>query len=183
MTDTFDVAGELSPAQSHSIESTTVDAGVVALGSVGDFVWVDTDRDGVQDEGERGLGGVLVTLSGTDVFGNPVELSMSTDDDGSYLFAGLVPGVYTVTFGDAAGYGHSPVGGGDAGTDSNPVVTEVTLGAGQDVRDVDHGFVLGSIGDVVWSDLDGDGVQDEGEPGLVGVTVELLNSAGEVVMT
>ena len=32
----------------------------------------------------------------------------------------------------------------------------------------------GSIGDRVWNDADGDGVQDGGETGLVGVTVELL---------
>jgi len=33
----------------------------------------------------------------------------------------------------------------------------------------------GSIGDRVWYDLDGDGVQDSGEPGLQGVTVNLVD--------
>ena len=32
-----------------------------------------------------------------------------------------------------------------------------------------------SIGDRVWHDLDGDGVQDSGEPGLQGVSVELID--------
>jgi uncharacterized repeat protein (TIGR01451 family) len=40
-----------------------------------------------------------------------------------------------------------------------------------------------SIGDTVWQDLDGDGVQDAGEPGLPGVTVELLNSGASVIAT
>ena len=41
----------------------------------------------------------------------------------------------------------------------------------------------GSIGDRVWNDADGDGVQDGGETGLVGVTVELRNGAGDVLAT
>ena len=40
-----------------------------------------------------------------------------------------------------------------------------------------------SIGDFVFDDLDGDGVQDTGEPGVSGVTVELLNSSGTVIRT
>ena len=41
----------------------------------------------------------------------------------------------------------------------------------------------GSIGDRVWNDADGDGVQDGGEVGIVGVTVELVNGDGDVVDT
>ena len=43
--------------------------------------------------------------------------------------------------------------------------------------------VRGSIGDLVWSDTDGDGIQDAGEPGLAGVTVALLDADGNVVDT
>jgi hypothetical protein len=41
----------------------------------------------------------------------------------------------------------------------------------------------GSIGDRVWKDSDADGVQDSGEAGLNGVTVQLLNSGGTVLAT
>jgi len=34
-----------------------------------------------------------------------------------------------------------------------------------------------NIGNFVWNDLDSDGVQDAGEPGLVGITVQLWNAA------
>lgn len=37
------------------------------------------------------------------------------------------------------------------------------------------------VGDRVWSDLDGDGVQDGVEPGVAGVTVEVLNAADQLV--
>ena len=37
-----------------------------------------------------------------------------------------------------------------------------------------------SIGDLVWFDADGDGVQDAGEPGVEGVAVRLLDASGHV---
>ena len=39
----------------------------------------------------------------------------------------------------------------------------------------------GIIGDLDWLDTDGDGTYDAGEPGISGVTLNLLNSAGQVV--
>jgi hypothetical protein len=43
--------------------NTTLDAGYYdPLASLGNFVWRDQDRDGVQDAGEPGIEGVLVTL-------------------------------------------------------------------------------------------------------------------------
>ena len=57
-----------------------------------------------------------------------------------------------------------------SGTEPFPV----TLGAGEDFDDADFGYAgTGTIGDRVWHDLNGDGIQDAGEPGLNGVTVTL----------
>lgn len=39
------------------------------------------------------------------------------------------------------------------------------------------------VGDTVWFDTDGDGVQDAGEPGIPGVTVTLVDSTGAVLAT
>lgn len=43
--------------------------------------------------------------------------------------------------------------------------------------------LLAQLGDFVWKDLDADGVQDAGEPGVGGVTVNLLNSSGSTIAT
>ncbi len=40
----------------------------------------------------------------------------------------------------------------------------------------------GSIGDLVWADLNGDGVKDPDEPGLAGVTVNIYDSTGTTVI-
>ena len=49
---------------------------------------------------------------------------------------------------------------------------------------IDFGFFApGSLGDFVWFDINGNGQQDAGEPGLQGVTVNLLDANGNVVNT
>ena len=40
-----------------------------------------------------------------------------------------------------------------------------------------------TIGDRIWEDVDADGVQDPGEPGLDGVTVELRGPSGLIATT
>ncbi len=48
-------------------------------------------------------------------------------------------------------------------------------------NDVSVTVVSGAIGDYVWRDTNGDSVQDAGETGLDGVTLQLLDDAGEPV--
>ena len=43
--------------------------------------------------------------------------------------------------------------------------------------------VLGTIGDLVWNDVNQDGKQDITEPGIAGVTVNLLDSGGVIIKT
>jgi len=44
-------------------------------------------------------------------------------------------------------------------------------------------FPFTSLGDFVWEDIDGDGQQDPGEPGIEGIQVSLYTSAGVLVST
>ena len=55
---------------------------------------------------------------------------------------------------------------------------------GEDQLAQDFGCVLpGRLGDFCWVDLNGDGLQDYSEPGLPGVTVELLRDGQTVAST
>jgi protocatechuate 3,4-dioxygenase beta subunit len=56
-------------------------------------VWLDTNKNGVQDTGEAGVSGVTVKL--LDSNGNVVATA-TTDANGNYLFKDLVPGNYSV---------------------------------------------------------------------------------------
>ncbi len=73
---------------------TTQDFGYAGTGSVGDFVWLDLDADGVQDAGEPGIpdADVLVTWSGFDrILGtaDDIDLPVTTNADGLYTAPGF----------------------------------------------------------------------------------------------
>jgi hypothetical protein len=52
--------------------------------TLGDFIWEDLDKDGIQDPGEPGIEGVTVELYVCD--GNKYVDSKTTDENGYYLF-------------------------------------------------------------------------------------------------
>ena len=90
---------------------------VDSLVSIGDYVWVDTNRNGLQDAGEAPLAGVTVTLYAED--GSTVLATAVTDPDGSYSFVDLVPGrSYVVEF-SAPGYAFTTADSGDDAADSD----------------------------------------------------------------
>ncbi len=145
--------------------------------SIGDFVWDDLDGDGVQDGGEPGISGVTVFFDlNTNGSLDGGEPSTTTDGSGAYSFDSLPTGTYTVAVDTATvTTGYVQTGG------TNPVV--VNLAAGETYTTADFGYQEqdASIGDFVWNDLDGDGMQDGGEPGIAGVTVFFdLNTNGSL---
>jgi LPXTG-motif cell wall-anchored protein len=92
----------------------------VVAGAVGDRVWSDENRDGVQDRGEPGIATVPVRLTGEDDRGHEVVAETATDDDGEYHFDGLRPGTYRVhwTAPEGREFAEELVGG-DHGNDSD----------------------------------------------------------------
>ncbi len=174
---------ETTPIDSAPDEWTVT---VIPPAVIGNYVWLDEDGDGDQDAGEAGIPNVLVTLTGTDTFGNPVSLTTYTDANGGYLFDGLPPSNgagYTVTVTPPAGLNQTY----DENGVATPNATTVMLAAGDEHLSADFGYnwvppvdtnnpgpgVTGAIGDHVWIDANGDGVQDPGEAGIPNVTVML----------
>ncbi|MEX2187866.1 MAG: Ig-like domain-containing protein [Pirellulales bacterium] len=64
-------------------------------GVLSGFVFIDADFDGARDDGEQGVPGVQISLSGGAV-GAPVNLTALTQSDGSYAFNDLNPGTYAI---------------------------------------------------------------------------------------
>ena len=116
------------------------DFGYRGLGSIGDYVWIDANADGVQDPTEVGIENVTITLEG-DLNGDgiPETLTTTTDADGLYLFDVLPAGPYTITVDDTtlpAGlsqtYDYDGLG--------TPHTCDYTLGAGEHNREQDFGY-------------------------------------------
>ena len=75
-------------------------------GAIGDFVWYDTDIDGIQDVGEPGIANVTLSLyedTDGDSTGDTRVASTVTDADGGYLFRDVPPGYYMVDVTDLYG--------------------------------------------------------------------------------
>lgn len=167
-------------------ENLTLDLGIRAFAGLGDRVWEDLNHDGRQDVGESSLASVSVTLQTPNGL-----ITKLTDANGYYSFTELIPGVvYTVTFGRPNGYEptlQNAVGISDAlDSDADAITGQVegiVLGPNEFNPTIDAGFWRpASLGDRVWLDINNDGLQNGGEPG-VGSVVVVLFSNGQLVGT
>ncbi len=170
-----------TPATGEAAEgysNRTVDFGFSPLASIGDRVWYDTNQNGIQDVGETGITGVAVELYNA----SGIVSSTATTGGGLYSFINLVPGDYYVKFTLPATYIFSPADqGADDTLDSDPNVTTgiasfTTLSPGENDPTWDAGMYqpTASLGDLVWLDLNRNGIQDAGEFGASGITINLL---------
>ena len=137
-------------------------------GSISGRKFNDLNGSGTEQEGDPGVGGVVI-----DLFQNggatPFETT-TTASDGTYTFTNLGPGSYfvqeevptgsTETFGNA-GYSFSPL-------------TSGTTSTGDDFGD----FQNGSISGRKFNDLNGSGTEQEGDPGVGGVVIDLFQNGG-----
>jgi len=147
---------------------------------IGDTVWQDDDGNSVQDASESGIAGVTVNLvdAGADALCGTADdatlATATTDALGRYYF-NPAPGTYCADVTDTAGVliGYKLTGGTDP---HGPI----TLGDRGVYLDADFGYKpTPTIGDTVWLDEDGNGAEDAGEPGIQGVTVDLVDAGGD----
>ncbi|MBK8443506.1 MAG: hypothetical protein IPL35_08875 [Sphingobacteriales bacterium] len=155
----------------------SIDAGFTGTGSIGDYVWEDTNGDGIQDESGTGIDGVDVALTwyGPDgVLGGGDDVlypTTTTSGGGNYIFDNLPPGVYVVDV----------VGGQPSGsslTTGNDPTAPITLIGGQDYVDADFGYqpATASIGDYAFIDINNDGIYNGSDQPLSGVTATLYDA-------
>ena len=155
--------------------------------NLGGTIYRDSDASYSKSDSEQRFKGVTVALlneDGTpalDANGNP--MTTTTDEKGAYQFVGLAPASYRVVIvdpdkGDLAGLIPTQAYTGRGETQASVTITDAS------VQGVDFGLVApATIGDRVWNDEDGNGV-DNGEPGVPGVPVILKDASGvEVART
>lgn len=167
-------------------KDSTFDAGFYRYASIGDTVWVDKNGDDVQNPDESGLAGLKVRLE--DCNGAVLD-STVTDNEGKYSFGSLVPGEYSLRFilPDTMEFVNSNVGDDSLDSDVDPSTGTTNcevLESGENNMTYDAGvYVPAELGDFVWEDLNADGIQDAGEPGIEGVGVILNDCQGVALDT
>ena len=177
-------------ANNHSIDFGLRHPSALVLigdGAIGDRVWLDVDGDGIDDVGEPGIPNVSVEgFYDAGVLGDPSDdLSLGsilTDTNGNYLFEDLPVGTFYVQVDDdlqgavgttvPVGLSLSP-GSANASASVAIVEGETFLGLDFGYRNADS--VAAIIGDLVWADGNGNGVREVNEPGIAGVTVDLID--------
>ncbi len=160
----------------------------VQLGSVGNYVWLDSNKNGIQDAGELPLSKVAVQL-----FNNSNKLikSTKTNSSGEYEFKDIPASKYYVKFSIPSGYSITKKSQGsdntkDSDVNSNGKTSLFELGAGQNRSDIDMGLypTPANLGDRVWFDTNANGIQDSNEKrGVSGVTVKLYSEAKKLIAT
>ncbi|MFM8794085.1 MAG: SdrD B-like domain-containing protein, partial [Acidimicrobiales bacterium] len=179
---------------------------------MGNYVWIDADKDGIQDSSEKPISGVVVTLYNPD--GTTAKnlaggaATATTDATGYYFIDNLAAGSYYAKFTLPAAYQFTTKSsaGSSSANDSNPDATTgitpvFTIGpsaSGDTVADtdtkttatfvnptIDAGVVpkgTVSVGNLVWRDLNGDGIQGPADSGVKGAVLRLYNADGTPVV-
>ncbi|WP_050329811.1 SdrD B-like domain-containing protein [Staphylococcus coagulans] len=154
---------------------------------IGDRVWEDVNKNGKQDAGEPGVANVKVELRDKN---RQLLQTVHTNGNGEYIFTGVKKGTYLIQFHTPEGYTPTRIHEHQTTpeNDSNGRVTLVDI-TDKDDLNADFGIFKNSneaektykIGDFVWEDINKNGKQDVGEPGITGVTVIILNDKEEEV--
>ncbi len=180
--------GEAVSARTTIQENTRYEGELLSIireTSLGGKVWLDQAGDAVPV-----ADAVIVLLDGS---GTLVGEAV-TDAEGAYEFNGLMPGDYTIEA--MVPDGHALVDISDPRLADRNLISilqhtygahgtsgTITVEMAQHQQHLDIGCVLpGRLGDRVWLDLNGNGLQDGDEDGIPGVVIELLRN-GEVVAT
>ena len=200
---TFDSDANPNTGYTQTIEvigneyNTEIDAGIFKKTTVGDLIWLDTNKNGVQDINEQGLNNITVKL-----YSNTQQLIATTlstnhptsQNPGYFLFPEVAPGKYYIKLEFPSGFGYYPTiaNNGNDDTDSDidhslglncSAIFEVIYKT--PITNLDCGVYYNqSIGNKLWIDKNRNGIQDNDEFGLNNIQINLYNkSTNQLIQT
>lgn len=118
------------------VDAANLDFGNYRLGAIQGLKFEDLNRNGAKAANEPGLAGWTIMVTGTDGSGNPVNPpAATTAADGTYSFADLPPGSYTISEVQQTDWSQTaPTGG----------THSVTLTSGQTATGKNFGNIFGN---------------------------------------
>jgi protocatechuate 3,4-dioxygenase beta subunit len=152
---------------SNTISGVTVNAGnyyqnynfgELLPADIAGVAYYDLNGDGNRQDTETGRAGIEVTLTGTNDFGQAVNVAATTDSSGRYYFGGLRPSDatgYTITFTGSGAVGSGDVGqilGVTEGTNdvnTDNTISSINLAAGDSGVNYDFGVAPATIGGTI----------------------------------
>jgi len=163
------------------------------LYTLGDRVWLDVNKNGIQDSNESGVPNVSLTLyRGSNCTGSTLGTE-STNANGNYLFSNLNTGTYSLGVSNipaehnltVANQGADDARDSDANTEGCiPNIILTTDNLEQDVGLVTSALKRVEIGNRIWAEDDNDGDARTGVvTPIVGATVTAVSSNGTIYTT
>ena len=163
-----------------SSETRVMNVGAIYPASVVGYVYLDNDFSGTRDKKEKTVSGYLVKL--LDELGNTVAMD-KTSVKGKYELTDVPPGNYSLSVTALKDYAFTRQGEGNVilnRTLGEGYSETFTLGLGENKTGMDIGMIRpGTVRGSVFADRNDNGIRDDGENGLVGVTVRLMGEEGE----
>jgi hypothetical protein len=142
--------------------------GNIRTASISGSVFVDMNGNGSFDTGEPGASGITVKLNN-----GATTVSTTTAVNGTYSFPDLAPGTYTLSLTLPAG---------QVQTTPNP--GPITLATVDNRTGITFGiFKAVTISGLAYNDLNQDGIHQSSEPGIAGLTIDLINTSTNTVVT
>lgn len=164
-------------------------------GKLGNKVWIDTNRNGIQDTDEVGLPETIVYL--IDINTNVIQANSTTNNLGEYIFENINPGNYEIQVAIPEIYTASPFQAGENRETDNDFTLEeqstfgigrviksssIVLKNGEEQMGIDAGLqVFEEIKGIVWQDINNDKVYDAKDRGIQGIVVSLLDQDGNII--
>ena len=160
---------------------TNVNFGYAEDYTVSGTVYYDKDRSETLNNGEPGFGGVTVKLLGED---GSVVATTTTQADGTYSFAKLPAGKYTVKVEPSDLLKKLEQTEDPDGTKDNTSGVVQVSHDNPSVKNVNFGYATNyTIKGTIYRDADRSETLEDGEKLYQGVTVDLLDASGNVVAT
>lgn len=195
-----DINGDNGPGTTSLLslgaDDPNIDAGLIQCANIGGTVWFDYNTNNIEDLTENGINGMIVELYKLEPYGWTLWDSQVTghkegtgSEDGFYKFCAN-PGTYYLKFLNppqtlvvvGPGFGPEDKDSDVTGRYGEGTTDDFTVLSGDEYCDIGAGYyIMGSIGDYVWNDSNGNGMRDGGEQGVEGVTVNAINAEGDIV--
>ena len=162
--------------------------------TLGDYVWRDDNRDGLQDSNESGVNGIKVNLYRTTDCTGEINATVTTANGGTpsrngfYQFRELTAGDYCIEFTNLpTNYSISPADSGTDDSNNSDVNGEAKIediALSSDDANEDMGIYPNAtntttkykLGNYVWEDINGNGIQDADEHGVKDVNITLYHT-------
>ncbi|MCB9310956.1 MAG: T9SS type A sorting domain-containing protein [Lewinellaceae bacterium] len=164
-------------------ETLVINAGFGILSTIGDYVWEDTNYNGVQDNNESGIHGVVVSAYKDGV----LIKQATTNSSGEFYMTGMYPGSYSFKYTMDATYIPTKyqVGNANLNSDVSRIDEEIwsstfSVTGGTNVYNIDAGFYrCAEFCGQIYNDANLNNLFDGNENGINGVTVQIWNIDGQ----